>query len=61
LVTTGIEAVGSCLAVCGGQNAKKRSVLAVARKLLIIMYRLWKKQESFVAFTDGCDGPQTAA
>jgi transposase len=41
---------GLALSLRGGKNAKKRAVVAVARKLLILMHRLWKKQESFVPF-----------
>lgn len=41
---------GLALALRGGKNAKKRAVVAVARKLLILMHRLWKTQESFVPF-----------
>ena len=44
---------GLALALRGGKNAKKRAVVAVARKLLILMHRLWKTQESFVPFY-GC-------
>ena len=55
----GVEALGLALALRGGKNAKKRAVVAVARKLLVIMHRLWKKQESFVAFPT--TEPQTAA
>ena len=58
---TALKRWGLALAVRGGQNAKKRAVVAVARKLLIIMHRLWKKQESFIAFPDGVTEPQTAA
>jgi transposase len=38
---------GLSLAVRGGKNAKKRAVIAVARKLSILMHRLWVKQEEF--------------
>ena len=44
---------GLALAVRGGKNAKKRAIVAVARKLLILMHRLWKTQESFAPFY-GC-------
>jgi transposase len=44
---------GLSLALRGGKNAKKRAVVAVARKLIILMHRLWKTQESFAPFY-GC-------
>jgi transposase len=44
---------GLALALRGGKNAKKRAVVAVARKLIILMHRLWKTQESFAPFY-GC-------
>lgn len=31
----------------GGKNAKKRAVVAVARKLAILMHRLWKTGEAY--------------
>ena len=45
---------GLALALPGVKNAKKRVVVAVARKSLILMHRLWKTQESFVPFY-GCN------
>lgn len=41
---------GLSLCLRGGGNAKKRAVIAVARKLLILMHRLWKSQTTFVPF-----------
>ena len=38
---------GLSLASRGGKNAKKRAVVAVARKLVILMHRLWITQEAF--------------
>jgi hypothetical protein len=35
------------LALRGGKNAKKRAVIAVARKLVILMHRLWITQEVY--------------
>src|SRR5207245_626449 len=32
---------GSALAARGGKNAKKRAVVAVARKLAVLLHRLW--------------------
>lgn len=41
---------GLRLAERGGSGAKKRAVVAVARKLAVLLHRLWVKQETFVAF-----------
>lgn len=38
---------GLKLAARGGRNAKKRAVVAVARKLAILMHRLWKTGEDY--------------
>jgi transposase len=35
------------LTLRGGKNARKRAVVAVARKLVILMHRLWITQEAF--------------
>ena len=51
---------GLALALRGGKNAKKRAVVAVARKLLILMHRLWKTQESFAPFYGCAIEPQAA-
>ena len=51
---------GLTLALRGGKNAKKRAVVAVARKLLILMHRLWKTQESFAPFYGCTIEPQAA-
>jgi hypothetical protein len=51
---------GLTLALRGGKNAKKRAVVAVARKLLILMDRLWKTQESFAPFYGCTIEPQAA-
>jgi len=34
----------------GGRNAKKRAVVAVARKLAVVMHRLWVTGEEFIPF-----------
>lgn len=41
---------GLKLAERGGKNAKKRAVVAVARKLAVVMHRLWITGEDFVPF-----------
>lgn len=38
---------GLSLALRGGKNAKKRAVIAVARKLVILMHRIWITQEIY--------------
>jgi transposase len=38
---------GLGLASRGGKNAKKRAVVAVARKLVVLMHRLWITQETY--------------
>lgn len=38
---------GLKLAERGGKNAKKRAVVAVARKLSVLLYRLWVTQETY--------------
>jgi transposase len=49
---------GLSLAVRGGKNAKKRAVIAVARKLSILMHRLWVTQQSF---DPSCGLPEATA
>jgi len=41
---------GLMLAERGGKNAKKRAVVAVARKLAILLHRLWKNGEIYDPF-----------
>ena len=41
---------GLQLAERGGKNAKKRAVIAVARRLAVLLHRLWKTGESYDAF-----------
>jgi transposase len=38
---------GLSLALRGGKNAKKRAVIAVARKLVILMHRIWVTQDVY--------------
>jgi transposase len=51
---------GLSLALRGGRNAKKRAVVAVARKLVILMHRLWITQEAFDAARGLRTEPQAA-
>jgi len=41
---------GLCIAERGGKRAKKRAVVAVARKLSVLMHRLWKNGEIYDPF-----------
>jgi hypothetical protein len=34
----------------GGKNAKKRAIIAVARKLSILLHRLWVTQAEYIPF-----------
>jgi transposase len=38
---------GEKIAARGGKNAKKRAVVAVARKLAVLLHRLWKTGEAY--------------
>jgi transposase len=40
---------GEAIAARGGKNAKKRAVVAVARKLSVVMHHLWIRNETYVA------------
>jgi transposase len=51
---------GMALCLRGGNNAKKRAVVAVARKLLVLMHRLWKTQTPFVPFPETLGNVQRA-
>jgi len=44
---------GLKLAERGGKNAKKRAVIAVARKLAVILYRLWTTGQDYLPFPKG--------
>ena len=39
---------GQRLAARGGKNAKKRAIVAVARKLAVLLHRLWSTQSEYV-------------
>lgn len=47
---------GLKLAERGGANAKKRAVVAVARKLAVLMHRLWINGELYEPFPDHAQG-----
>lgn len=42
-----LRRVGQALASRGGKNAKKRAVVAVARKLAVLLHRLWVTGEVY--------------
>ena len=41
---------GFHLAARGGKQAKNRAVVAVARKLAVLLHRIWSTQENYIAF-----------
>ena len=41
---------GQRLHARGGKNAKKRAIIAVARKLSILLHRLWVTQAEYIPF-----------
>jgi hypothetical protein len=45
--------VGLELEARGGGGAKKRAIIAVARKLAVLLHRLWTRGQTFVAFPNG--------
>lgn len=52
---------GLKLAGRGSKNAKKRAVVAVARKLSVILHRLWVTQEFYQSFPHTGPPPERAA
>lgn len=47
---TALKRWGLKLCERGGKNAKKRAIVAVARKLAVLLHRLWVSGEQYVAF-----------
>ncbi len=47
---------GLKLAGAGGKRGKKRAIVAVARKLAVLLHRLWKSGESFQPITQSAPG-----
>ena len=43
----GIEKIPATVTERGGKNAKKRAVVAVARKLAVLLHRLWVSGEVY--------------
>lgn len=44
---------GLALEARGGGGAKKRAIIAVARKLAVLLHRLWTSNQTFMAFPGG--------
>ena len=51
---------GSAIASRGGKNAKKRAVIAVARKLAVVMHRLWISGDVYVPLFNASAEPAAA-
>lgn len=52
---------GLAIASRGGKNAKKRAVVAVARKLAVVMHRLWLTGEQYIPlFNNASHAPASA-
>jgi len=49
------------LALRGGKNAKKRALVAVARKLAVILHKLWVSGEVYEPLHIRKDGKAVAA
>jgi transposase len=45
----------------GGQRAKKRAVVAVARKLAVLLHHLWRTGQNYRPFPDPISNPENAA
>ena len=52
---------GGKLAAPGGKNAKKRAVVAVARKLAVLLHRLWVSGEVYEPLRNSQKAMSTAA
>lgn len=57
--TCGMRSFGQRLAARGGKNAKRRAVVAVARKLAVLLHKLWVSEAAYDP-TRGLD-PETIA
>ena len=58
---TALRRWGMRLVERGGKNAKKRAIVAVARKLSVLMHHLWVSGEDFEAFPEQHRQPTSAA
>ncbi len=52
---------GLKLAASGGKRGKKRAVVAVARKLAVILHRMWSSNQNYQPFPPTAAGPLTVA
>ena len=52
---------GQKLSARGGKNAKKRAVVAVARKLAVLLHRLWVSGEVYEPLRNSCKAKRAAA
>ena len=55
-----LKRFGKRLAERGGKNAKKRAVVAVARKLAVLLHRLWRTGEVYEPFRQPVPSPSLA-
>lgn len=51
---------GLALAARGGKNGKKRAVIAVARKLSVLLHRLWRSGQPYQPLLQPCEMTQAA-
>lgn len=51
---------GEAIAARGGKNAKKRAVVAVARKLAVLLHRLWCTRAVYEPLRNAASTPQAA-
>ena len=52
---------GQAKARTGGKAAKRKAVVAVARKLAVVMLTMWKKQTKYIALREENQNPPIAA
>ena len=57
---TELRRFGLRMAECGGKRAKKRAVVAVARKLAVLLHRLWVTGEEYQPLGYGKPEPLAA-
>ena len=58
---TDLRRWGLALAARGRKNAKKRAVVAVARKLAVLLHRLWVSAEVYEPLRKPADKPDSIA
>jgi hypothetical protein len=51
-----IQRWGQKLCERGGKNAQKRAIVAVARKLAVLLHKLWVTQQRWEPLYGGCAG-----